>query len=260
MDAQFVWLVWASAFLVPWLALFVAFPRQRRVMAWASVGTAPFGLTEPLFVPEYWNPPSLFDLAHRTGFDIESFVFSFAIGGVGAVLYNIITRRDLVPLPRAARHHPHHRFHAAALLVPVLAFPPLYALPWNPIYPAATAMALGAAATIVCRPDLSAKTWIGALLFSGYYAVFMFGLEWSVPGYIARVWNLPNLSGLMIYRVPLEEFLFAATFGLYWAGIYEHMTWQRIVPDDSAIGSRPTGLPPDAPAAPAGGTRCAHTR
>lgn len=46
-----------------------------------SLLTAPFGLTEPLFVPEYWNPPSLFVLEQRTGFDLEIFIFCFGIGG-----------------------------------------------------------------------------------------------------------------------------------------------------------------------------------
>jgi hypothetical protein len=78
---QYVWLLWSTAFLVPWAALFAWFPRHRRSMVWASLFTTPFGLTEPLFVPEYWSPPSLFDLARTTGFDIESLVFSFAIGG-----------------------------------------------------------------------------------------------------------------------------------------------------------------------------------
>ena len=67
---KYAWLIWSAAFLLPWAALFVARPALRRRMVWSSVLTAPFGLTEPLFVPEYWNPPSLFDLAHRTGFDI----------------------------------------------------------------------------------------------------------------------------------------------------------------------------------------------
>lgn len=53
-----------------------------------SLATAPFGLTEPLFVPEYWNPPTLFDLAQRTGFDLESLIFCFGIGGVSSVLYS----------------------------------------------------------------------------------------------------------------------------------------------------------------------------
>ncbi len=94
---QYVWLAWSSAFLLPWMALYVGFPRQRRPMMWASLFTAPSGLTEPLFVPEYWNPPSLFDLAQNTGFDIESLIFSFGIGGTGAVLYNLFTRQ--APLP-----------------------------------------------------------------------------------------------------------------------------------------------------------------
>lgn len=226
-DDQYVWLAWASVFLAPWLILFIAFPRHRRTMSWASIGTAPFGLTEPLFVPEYWSPPSLFDLAHRTGFDVESVIFSFAIGGVGCVLYNAMTGQDLVPVSSRERRHPHHRYHALALLVPAAAFPALYLIPWNPIYPAIAAMALGGVATVLCRPDLLSKTWVGALLFLFYYAFFMFGLEWSVPGYIARVWNLGALSGFLIYGVPIEELLFAIAFGMYWAGIYEHLTWRQ---------------------------------
>lgn len=238
---QYVWLAWAGAFLIPWLALFAALPRHRRTMAWASFGTMPFGLTEPLFVPEYWNPPSLFDLAHRTGFDIESLIFSFAIGGVGSVLYNAITGRDLAPVGQGERRHRHHRYHLLALSVPALAFPPLYLAPWNPIYPAIAAMALGGVATVICRPDLLSKTWVGALLFLGYYALFMLGLDWSAPGYIARVWNLDALSGVVIHGVPIEELLFALAFGMYWAGIYEHLTWRRPANREGAVAEAPCG-------------------
>ncbi|MCB1091796.1 MAG: hypothetical protein KDL87_09710, partial [Verrucomicrobiae bacterium] len=95
---HYVWLTWATSFLLPWGALFLAFPDRRKAMIWSSLFTMPFGLTEPLFVPEYWNPPSLFDLAQKTGFDLESLVFCFAIGGVGAVLYDLITRRKQIEL------------------------------------------------------------------------------------------------------------------------------------------------------------------
>lgn len=85
-EYHYVWLIWASAFLVPWLLLWFTYPRDRTIMLRASVMTMAFGLTEPVFVPEYWNPPSLFDLAQRSGFDLESFVFTFAIGGIGVTL------------------------------------------------------------------------------------------------------------------------------------------------------------------------------
>ena len=76
---HYVWFFWSTAFLVPWLILFLNFPQHCKVMWWASVFTAPFGLTEPLFVPDYWNPPALFELAQTTGFDIESLIFSFDV-------------------------------------------------------------------------------------------------------------------------------------------------------------------------------------
>ena len=88
---HYVWLIWSSAFMLPWLTLYVLKPGVRRIMFRASVPTAAFGLTEPLFVPAYWNPPSLLDLAQRTGFDIESLIFCFAIGGIGAAAYRAIS-------------------------------------------------------------------------------------------------------------------------------------------------------------------------
>jgi hypothetical protein len=224
---QYVWLAWSSAFLLPWTALYAAFPSHRQTMRWASLFTLPFGLTEPLFVPEYWNPPSLFDLAQRTGFDLESLIFTFAIGGVAAVLYSVLTRRGARIVPSREMHKPLHRHHYKALAAPFIAFPVLYLLPWNPIYAGIAAMAIGALATMLCRPDLKTKTWIGGLLFLGYYAIFLLGLEWTAPGYIARVWNLAALSGVLVFGMPLEELLWAVAFGLYWSGVYEHFTWRQ---------------------------------
>jgi hypothetical protein len=86
--------------------------------------------------------------------------------------------------------------------------------------------AIGAATTILRRPDLIRTTWVGALLFVFSYSLFLLGVEYTAPGYIERVWNLPALSGLRIAGMPLEELLFAAAFGAYWSGVYEHFTWK----------------------------------
>lgn len=224
---QYVWLLWSSAFLLPWAVVYIVFRQHRRAMLWASLFTSPFGLTEPLFVPEYWLPPSLFDLAATTGFDIESLIFSFSIGGIGAVLYNLITRQIPHAVTAAERRQPLHRHHYKALAAPFVTFPILYFFPWNPIYPSIVAMAVGAIANVLCRPDLKRKTWVGGVLFLSYYVIFLVGLELTAPGYIDRVWNLEALSGWQIGFMPLEELLFAVTFGMYWSGVYEHFTWRK---------------------------------
>ena len=229
MTYHFVWLIWSSAFLLPWLLLYALFPQHRVPMSRASLVMTPFGLTEPLFVPEYWNPPSLFELAQRTGFDIESFIFSFAIGGIAAVLYNILLHKRMDTLDLAERHHLRHRWHRWALLAPFALFPILYFLPWNPIHAGIAAMALGGIAVVLCRPDLKSNTLIGGILFLGLYTVFLLALKWSAPGYIEQVWNFATLTGVRIYGLPLEELLFGFSFGLMWTGIYEHFMWKRSV-------------------------------
>ena len=47
------------------------------------------------------------------------------------------------------------------------------------------------------------------------------------PGYIEQVWNLPALSGVLLFGIPLEELAFGFAFGMYWAGVYEHFTWKH---------------------------------
>ena len=198
-------------------------------MLWTSMFTMLFGFTEPIFVPEYWDPPSLFNLAQTTGFDFESFFFCFGIGGVAVVLYNVITGTQLEPVSEKYKRLPLHKHHRLAISTPFIAFPMLYFLPWNPIYPAISAMIIGAIATILCRPDLMKKSWVGGILFLFYYWIFIAGLELLSPGYIEKVWNLDALSGLLILNTPIEELLFAGTFGMYWAGVYEHFTWRKSV-------------------------------
>ena len=205
-------------------------------MLWSSVFTTPFGLTEPLFVPEYWSPPSLFDLALRTGFDIESLVFCFGIGGVGAVLTNVVTRRTYIDAPEGEQDHRRHRVHRWVLVTPFLSFAALLPFAWNPIYSGIAAMLVGGLLAVWCRPDLARNTALGGLIFLGYYIVFLTGLELTAPkGYIERVWNLAALSGVRLGFMPLEELLFAFGFGTYWAGVYENFNWRYGVPQEGSI-------------------------
>lgn len=157
MAYQYVWLIWSSAFLLPWLLLYARFPRHRVPMWRSSLVMAPFGSAEPLFVPEYWKPPSLFKLAQKTGFDIERVIFSFAIGDIAAVLNNVILHKQIDALELAERPHWWHRRHRWALATPFALFPILYFLPWNPIHAGIAAMLLGAIAAVLCRPDLKSN-------------------------------------------------------------------------------------------------------
>ena len=223
---RYVWLIWASVFLLPWTALFLARPALRRRMFRVSTLTALFGLTQPLFVPAYWNPPSLFDLAYRTGFDIESLIFCFAIGGLGAAGYRALAPASEHTLAPQAHNSHLHRWHRAALASPFFVFGVLVMLPWNPIYPGIAALFVAALASGLCRPDLWRNMLVGGLVFLALYVVFLLGLKLLWPGYIEAVWNLGDLMAWRPAGLPLEELLFASGFGMYWSSVYEHVTWR----------------------------------
>ena len=221
------WLIWSLAFLVPWAAVFVARPKLRSRMMWASLLTAPFGLTEPLFVPKYWRPPSLFDLAQRTGFDIESLIFCFAIGGLAAAAYQTLASAPERSLDHLAHQAARHRWHGAALASPFVVFLALLPWPWNPIYAGIGALLAGALTTLLCRPDLTRSTLMGGLLVFAIYVVFLLGLKWLWLGYIEAVWNLPDLLQWRPAGLPSEELMFGFAFGMYWSSVYEHIAWRE---------------------------------
>ena len=234
-----VWLIWACAFLLPWTVLFVAWPALRRPMLWSSALTAPLGLSEFFFVPAYWHPPSLFNLAHRTGFDIESLIFCFAIGGLAAAGYRLLAPVSEHKIAPQARHSHLHGWHRVALASPFVVFGGLLMLPWNPIYPGIAALFVGALASGLCRPDLWRNTLVGGLVFLALYTIFLLGLKWLWPGYIEAVWNLGDLIAWQPAGLPLEELLFGFGIGMYWSSIYEHVTWRQR--DALRKSSPPTG-------------------
>ncbi len=228
---QYAWFIWSLGFLTAWFGLYLAKSAMRRQILRTSLWTAPLGLTEPLFVPEYWSPPSLFDLAQRTGFDLESLIFCFAIGGIATVLYETLVPVRHKVMSHAERSDPRHRLHLLALTSPVVIFILLLLISsWNPIYSGSLAMFVGAIASLLCRPDLKVKIWVGGGIFLFLYFVFFKLLDLSFPGYVERVWTLSAISGILILGVPLEEYLFAITFGMMWSSLYEHLSWQKIVP------------------------------
>lgn len=227
---QYAWLIWSLIILGFWLIIYLLKDDLRKIMLQVSLATMLFGFTEPLFVPGYWSPPSLFGLAQKTGFDVESFIFSFSIGGLGAVLYRVLFPVLEIGMDMEEKNQRRHRLHTYILTVPVFIFF-LVSLTTglNHIYGGIIALFTGALATLYCRPDLKGKIWIGGLLFMLLYFFYFGSILLFFPGYIKVHWNLSALTGVLILGIPLEELFFAFTFGMYWSGLYEHINWNKIV-------------------------------
>ncbi|MDO8460276.1 MAG: lycopene cyclase domain-containing protein [Nanoarchaeota archaeon] len=227
------WLIFSLILFGIWLILLILKKGVRKEMLLASIITMLFGLTEPLFVPEYWNPPSLFNLAAKTGFDIESLIFSFAIGGIGAVLYEFIFKSKHVKMNRKEIHSRRHKYHLLSLISPIIVFAPLFIFTsLNPIYSASIAMLIGGISTMFCRPDLKKKIFFSGILFLCLYFLFFLSFNIIYPNAVDSFWNISALTGILILGVPLEELIFAFTFGMLWSSYYEHLKWFKLIKDE----------------------------
>ena len=182
-----------------------------------------------IFRPRILESASLFDLAHRTGFDIESFIFAFAVGGIAVVIYEHLFHISHAGVISHEQHLPHHRFHLFAILsMPAIFLLLVGVTSLNPIYSAIIAMTVGGLLSWYCRPDLKKKMFTSAIIFLYLYFIFFSLLIFTYPGYVSQVWNLKAISGILIFGIPLEELLFAASFGFIWSSMYEHIMWRRL--------------------------------
>jgi len=226
---DFAYLIGSLSLLLIWVIiwLFLKSRESRAEMVKASLATSLLGFTEPIFVPAYWNPPTLFDLAAKTRFDLESLIFAFAVGGLAVSAYELVWTGRHERISQKDMQQARHRFHRWALLAAPASFLILFlATSLNPIYSTVISFLIGAAATFYCRPDLIRKMVSSGIIFLVLYFIFFLVFNLLFPGYTEKIWNLKSISGILVFKVPLEELLFAFSLGLMWSSVYEHLAWR----------------------------------
>lgn len=217
----YAYLIGSAGLMLIWVGFWVQADTARRMtMLRVSGITALTGLAEPLFLSGYWNPPSLFDLNNRIGVDIESVVFSFAAGGMVAAIYT-----GLRKIGRKSGRQPHcaRPLQILALVFPISVFVALITTTnVNPIYVTVIALFAGVAAACACWPARIPMIMLAGFLFMGLYFVCFVTFTAVYPRYLFHVWNLSALSGVVIAGVPLEELLFALSYGLMYSSVAEY--------------------------------------
>ncbi len=223
---HYSYLVGVLIFGAAWVACYVLGTKYRAEIRWGTLISAPMALTSLLFVPQYWTPPSLFDLDQKIRVGIEDVLWAAAVGGIASVVAEILLKEKLSIIRKAAR-----RRHFAPFVVLIVVFLALEF--WHPgktIYNTIIAFAMGAVVIAFLRSDLIPTMLVGALSFTAlYFALFLIFL-FLYPGFFQRYYNIRNLLGIYIAGVPIEELLFAGTGGAIWSVAYEYVQGYRLQP------------------------------
>src|SRR5579864_3273378 len=92
---HYSYLVGTLIFSAAWTICFIAGKKYRAQIIWGSLVSAPLAISGFLFIPEYWTPPSLFNLDARFKVGIEDVLWSGAVGGIASVIGEIVLKERL---------------------------------------------------------------------------------------------------------------------------------------------------------------------
>jgi hypothetical protein len=215
-----------------WALLFGLRRDVRREMCVMSCVAVVIGLPHEywLWTRDWWHPPNLTHT--RVGF--EDVLYAIGTAGALSSIYPVVTRRRLLPGAAPGR------------LMAVMPLVIHFALPFLLVFVVGThsfvACALATCAALLwilpSRPDLIGPSVINAGLgllisFSCFWLI-----EWLAPGFVAAIWDLPKLSGVLVAGVPIEDLGWyaytAALFGVY----YKYATGTRFAASTSAASAR----------------------
>ena len=220
---QFAYFVGCLIFLSVWILFFALRKDLRKEIIFGSLLAMPFGLSESLWVSEYWDPPSLFNLISKYGVGIESFLFCFICGGVAAVIYEIIAKKRIVKIQGR------RKLLFGPYIFIILFFLFLeFIFPEKTIYSAVISLLIGATIIAFRRKDLIIQIIFGGIFFTIVYFFLFYIFTKIYPDYIYSVYSLENMFGIMILGVPLEEILVSFGAGAIWSSFYEYIMGYRV--------------------------------
>jgi hypothetical protein len=221
---HYSYLVGVLIFWAAWVACSIVGKTYRAEIRWGTLIAAPLALTSLVFVPQYWTPPSLFNLDQRIRVGIEDFLWAAAVGGIASVVGEIFLKERLGAM-RKSRHKRHYApFLLVAVVFVVLEF-------WHQgktMNNTIISFAIGALVLGYIRRDLVPLMLISALSFTVLYFGLFLCLLVLYPQFVQRYYNLRDLLGIYVLGVPIEELLFAATGGAIWSVAYEYVHGYRL--------------------------------
>ncbi|MEK6886327.1 MAG: lycopene cyclase domain-containing protein [Nanoarchaeota archaeon] len=216
------YITWDIILGLCWLLLYSFQKNIRSKILWGSIIALPFGFGELYFIPNYWIPQTLFNFGIKYHLAIESFLVMFFLGGLAAAVYEAALQKYKMHHPKCCGNicfcYLSLGVALASFIILLKTFPLL-----NIIYSSILACFIGGIFAFFVYPELRSHIFLGGLFFMFLYGITLFVSEILVPGWIAATWNLSLISGVVLFKIPLEELLFGFAFGTLWSPLYEEI-------------------------------------
>ncbi len=179
---------------------------------------------------DWWQPMTI--TGTRVG--IEDIIMGMTNGGLGAVLYEAVFKRRTRSLRKDSKTGRLFIKRRWLLWVPVAALflvgsTTFWALGWHSFSVTTFSCLIGAVFIVLLRRDLLFEAIFGGLaMVLVTLPVYRFGIVFF-PGVIEEFWFMQNLTGIMIWGIPIEELVFYFAAGALAAPLYEFLFEKKLV-------------------------------
>lgn len=215
---RFAYLVGDGISAIFWLTLFLLRRDLRKQQLFTSCFLA---LLAPLadflwFYHDYWRPEYI--ISFKVGqvvLGIESPLTAFLIGGIAAVLYEAVFRkRHLFGKPRSL-------MTATMIFFALVIMATLIKMGLNSIWASSSALISTTALALLIDKDLLKDAILSGILMS--LLIIIFYLVWLTiyPEAIQRFWLAEALSGIKLWKIPIEEIVWFCAAGMSVGVFYE---------------------------------------
>jgi hypothetical protein len=214
---RFAYLVLNGILAVFWLILFFWRKDLRKQQLF-------FGLLAPLapltdflwFYHDYWRPE--YAVSFKVGqvtLGIESLLFAFLSGGIAGVVYEAVFRkRHQFGKPRSA-------VAITMILSGLIIMAILINLGLNSIWASSFALLIVASIIVLIDKDLVKDAVFSGVLMTLLITIFYVVWLTIYPEVIQRFWVVEALSGIRLWKIPIEELIWFFAAGMTGGVFYE---------------------------------------
>jgi len=186
-------------------------------------------IVDPVYALDWWFPPTI----TGTMPGIESILLGFSMGGIAAVAYLELFQEKL-KLRREKKNRPilvdiSHIWPLTACFI-IFLFD-FFILGWNSFFSSLPALVIPLAFILLLRRDLILDSFFSGVLMLAVSMIFYFVPEIIFPGWISYSWNCDMISGITIFKVPLEDLVWFLLSGMFIGPLYEFWKNAKIVPE-----------------------------
>lgn len=215
---MYIYELWTAIFAVLWVVFFVLRKDLRMKIILSSIFAGLLGLSEPLFIPSFWNPqfPSIVLIPGKLY--LCSILWCFFVGGFVAVLYQVVKKKKLLKMDV----NPLLVFVAPAIFLAKFVFK------FNTMHWCLISMLAGAFVIMLFLNKEQQKIiFLNAVFVTIAYFIVIAILWYTLPA-LSQSYVSQYYIGFNPLGIPIEEPLFAFSFALYWCPLYDIIHSHRI--------------------------------